>query len=212
MPTIVTSGCCRLVGNFPITKDGIISLSSRVNFTRQLLQDGHTYKVVSAPTTGTLSISAYTNLTATRYHGCPGNAGVSIPWIMKSDCKVIKFIYGGVGDSYISEYDGDLVRFPTSGDIDNPVGSHRAINASAASGPVSLYEDTTQYIGYGLIYTGHPWYIDTTKESDCTKDLSSALGIGPGYEECHLQSISVQFNPGEVPVVSMEYMYPFEEV
>jgi len=200
--------CCYLVGNFYVTAPGIISVTSQGSTEVTLITAGGVSATTVGPSTGTVSISAYAG--TARYYGCPGRAGVSIPWLTKNDCSENVYLFGGAGKSYISGNDGvgSYASFPSIPDVSNPVNSFNVINASASSGPASLYEDSIQQDGYGLIYEGNPWSINTTKETgagSCTINLTS-YGIG-GYGECKLQNLQIQAVPGQVPVVNMSFIY-----
>jgi hypothetical protein len=198
--------CCKLVGNFPITVDGIISISSKGKTEVQVYTDGSIATSVLGASTGTVSISAYASKQV--HYGCFGRAGVSVNWIKKYNCDTTTFIYAGQGSSYISGDTSNLVEFPTIQGITNPLAKVHVVNVSSSSGPVSLYEDYQQEDGYGLVFTGNPWNIDTTSEAGATINLSS-MGIG-GYGPSLLQSLSLQCTPGGLPVVSMDFVYSID--
>lgn len=195
--------CCNLVGNFNITAEGIISVTSQGSTAVNVVTAGGTSAATIAPSTGTVSISAYAS--GDRYVGCPGRAGVSIPWIIKNDCSKYVYLFGGAGKSYISGEVGTYAEFPSITGITNPVSEYDVVSASAGSGPAALYEKSIQQDGYGLEYTGFPWGINTTSEAGCTINLTS-YGIG-GYGDCKLQNLQIQTVPGQVPVVNMSFIY-----
>ncbi len=204
----MAGSCCYLVGEFNVTAPGIISVTSQGSTEVTLITAGDTNATTVGPSTGTVSISAYAG--SSRYYGCPGRAGVSVPWLTKSNCAENVYLFGGAGKSYISGNDGvgSYATFPQITGVSNPVNDFNVINASASSGPAALYEDSIQYDGYGLIYRGNPWHIDTTKETgseSCTINLTS-YGIG-GYGSCKLQNLQIQVVPGQVPVVNMSFIY-----
>ena len=198
--------CCKLVGNFPITVDGIISISSKGKTEVQVYTDGTSATSVVGASTGTVSISAYASKQV--HYGCFGRAGVSVNWIKKNNCDTTTFIYAGQGSSYISGDISGLVKFPITQSVTQPLAEVHVVNVSSSSGPVSLYEDYIQEDGYGLQFTGDPWDIDTTSEAGATVNLTS-MGIG-GYGEALLQSLSLQCTPGELPVVSMDFVYQID--
>jgi hypothetical protein len=200
--------CCNLVGNFDITAKGIISVTSQGSSQISLISAGGKNAYTISPSSGTVSIAAYAS--DKRYKGCPGRANVSIPWIIRSDCEKNVYLFGGAGRSSISGEVGDYAKFPSLPGIVNPVTEYDVVSASAGSGPSSLYEDSVQKDGYGLIYKGNPWNIDTLTEAGCTINLTS-YGIG-GYGECKLQNIQLQCVPGQIPVVNMSFIYSLEEV
>ena len=195
--------CCNLVGNFDISAKGIISITSQGSAEVTLISANGSNAAIVSPSTGTVSISAYAS--DSRYIGCPGRAGVSVPWVVRNDCDVFYYLFGGAGKSYISGEVGDYAEFPSIGGVSNPLNSYEVINASASSGPASLYEKSIQQDGYGLIYYGNPWNINTTTEEGCMVNLTS-YGIGD-YGECRLQNISLQCVPGQIPVVNMSFVY-----
>lgn len=195
--------CCNLVGNFNITAPGIISVTSQGSTQMNLISAGGTNASTISPSTGTVSITAYAS--EERYIGCPGRAGVTIPWVIRSNCAENIYLFGGAGRSYISGEVGNFAKFPSIAGITNPISEYNVVSASAGSGPASLYEDSTQKDGYGLIYSGNPWNINTTTEAGCTINLTS-YGIG-GYGECKLQNINIQCVPGQIPVVNISFIY-----
>ena len=195
--------CCNLVGNFNITAPGIISVTSQGSTQMNLISAGGTNASTISPSTGTVSITAYAS--DERYVGCPGRAGVTIPWVIRSNCAENIYLFGGAGRSYISGEVGNFAKFPSIAGITNPISEYNVVSASAGSGPASLYEDSTQKDGYGLIYSGNPWNINTTTEAGCTINLTS-YGIG-GYGECKLQNINIQCVPGQIPVVNISFIY-----
>lgn len=195
--------CCNLVGNFDISAEGIISITSQGSAEVSLISANGSNVTTVSPSTGTVSISAYAG--SERYKGCPGRAGVSVPWITRNDCDKFYYLFGGAGKSYISGEVGNYARFPSIAGISNPVNSYEVINASSSSGPAALYERSMQQDGYGLLYFGNPWNINTTTEAGCTVNLTS-YGIG-AYGECLLQNISIQCVPGQIPVVNMSFIY-----
>ena len=199
--------CCKLVGNFPINVNGVISVSSKGKTEVQVYTDGTTATAVVGSSTGTVSISAYASNNV--HYGCSGRASVSVNWIKKSNCDETTFIYAGQGFSSMSGDVGGLVSFP-GGDVSSPLATVPVVNVSSSSGPAALYEDYIQEDGYGLIFNGDPWEIDTSSEAGSTVNLTSA-GIG-GYGVSYLQSLSLQLTPGEFPVVSMDFVYLIDNI
>jgi hypothetical protein len=194
--------CCNLVGNFPSTAKGLISVSSRGNTGFQYYSSGSSSSVAIEPSTGTVSISAYA--TNKVHSGCAGRATVSINWQRRTDCDTFIYLFAGAGKSTISGNVNGLASFPSLG-VSNPITHYNTVDASASSGPAVLYTDNIQYDGIGLIYSGNPWHINTTKESQCKINLTS-YGIG-GYGLCLLQSINLQCIPGKVPIVNFDFIY-----
>lgn len=195
--------CCNLVGNFDIKAKGIISVTSQGSTEVNLISANGKNVATVSPSSGSVSITAYAGLG--KYTGCPGRAGVSIPWIIRNDCNRLIYLFGGAGKSYISGEVGNYARFPSIEGITNPVASYNVISASSSSGPASIYEDSIQRDGYGFIYSGFPWNMNTTTEAGCKVNLTS-YGIG-SYGECKLQNINIQCVPGQIPVVNMSFIY-----
>jgi hypothetical protein len=199
----MASNCCKLVGNFPTTAEGLISVSSKGNTAFQYMTaDGHSAVAVE-PSTGTVSISAYASDKA--HEGCSGSATVNINWIKRTDCNKYIYLYAGQGKATIKGDIGGLATFASAAGITNPVASYDVVEASASSGPAALYVNETQNDGIGLIYKGNPWNINTANEQDCTINLT-AYGIG-GYGQCMLQSISLQTVANKIPIVNMSFIY-----
>ena len=195
--------CCKLVSNFPTTADGLISVSSRGGTGFQFYTDNDSNAVTIEPSIGTVSISAYA---ATFVHtGCSGKATVSINWIRRADCNTFIYLFGGQGRSNITGDVSGLAYFPSLSMVVNPIAEYETVDASAASGPASLYAEGIQEDGVGLVYRGLPWFIDTNDESTCKINLTS-YGIG-GYGVCLLQSLSLQCVPGKVPTVNFDFIY-----
>lgn len=205
----MVENCCKLVNTINTQLNGIISISSRGKTEVRIFRSGTEATAVTLPSIGTVSISAYASNEI--HTGCPGRAGVSINWIRKCGDDKYTFMYSGAGNSF--KYGGvpsELITFPTLSiqGLSNPVATIKTMNASASSGPTSLYEDYTQEDGYGLIYKGGPFAadIDTTDESTTTINLSDFGGFG----DCILQSLNLQCTPGQLPVVNMEFVYNIE--
>ena len=187
--------CCKLVGNFEINVDGIISISTRTQ--TEVSKTGNS--VIIGATTGVVSISAYADNEV--HTGCNGRAAVSIPWIRKYDCDTDEVIYlfSGEGES---NYAGASDNLFSLIELRNEIVSHRAINASASSGPATIYEDELQHDGYGLIYYGNPWTFNTSTEEGVMIDT----GIGD-FGSMYLQSFSLQLTANQLPIANYEFVY-----
>jgi len=191
--------CCNLVGNFDTdlslpAGQCIISVNSTINTEYpnlgcDPLQEGHTV--------GSLNISGYAGTTP--FKGCRGRAGVQILWTRKYDCGAdqLHFIYSGEGRSYSS---GDSIPSVTLNRTYST--STKKINASSQSGPSSLYTDIEQEEGLGMTYTGDPITFDTSDYSGCTM---TNMGLGKG--NYFLQSFTIEFVPGSIPVANYTFAY-----
>lgn len=188
----MSSDCCKLVGNLSVG-EGVISVQVRSN--TEVNKSGNS--IIVGPTIGSISLSAFASRSI--HIGCPGRAGVSINWIRRYDCDndVVHFLFSGAGRSYISGDAGGFVR------LTNSVVSYPVLNASAASGPAALYEDSSQVDGYGLSYTGAPFPFDTDSEGGLIFSNIGNIGTGTIY----LQSFSLQCNPGELPTVNYDLVF-----
>lgn len=198
--------CCKLVGNFEldgrkIDRRGIISISTRSSTDMNRIGE----KIIKGPTIGSLTITAYAD--DKFFNGCTSRAGVSLNWINKYDCvkDEVHFIFAGEGKSYIQ---GDVKglavhRYPAD------TVSYKIVNASASSGPHTLYEFTTQEDGYGLSYRGGPWSFDTKSEGAVTFNMD---WLPDNYNPLYLQSFNVQAGPNQLPVATYEFVYSFKEL
>ena len=188
----MASDCCNLVGNLSIG-EGVISVQVRSN--TEVNKSGT--DIIVGPTIGSITISAFAN---TQIHvGCAGRAGVSINWIRKYDCDndIVYFLFSGSGRSFIS---GDVKGLAA---VSNSVVSYPILNASAANGPSSLYENSTQLDGYGLTYVGGPFPFNTDEEGGVV--FTDITGIGTGT--VYLQSFSLQCNPGNFPIANYDLIF-----
>jgi len=192
--------CCKLVGN--LTINGIAGCITSINVSSRsevLRECGG--QILIGPTTGTVSITGYavtpTGNDSGIHTGCPGRAGVSIPWVRRYDCDndILYLIPGGQGSSFIA------------GDIEDSaalvIGTGRSfpsISASSTSGPATVYMETSQEEGYGLDYSGGPIAFDTRDEL-----VINNFGVGEG--PLHLQNFSVEFNPGEIPTATYSFLF-----
>lgn len=186
--------CCQLVGAFPGLSDCLISINSRINTDVTRIAGN----IVIGATTGVVSITAYVNQ---KLHvGCPGRVSVQIPWLRKYDCDndVVYFLFQGEGQSSRTEPDS-IQNLAT---LNTEAVSYTTVNASASSGPASIYEYDIQTDGYGLTYIGEPWSFDTSD----SETLSMDIGVS-GYSNLYLQNFSASFQPGQVPTATYEFIY-----
>ena len=197
--------CCKLVGNLSIGDlDGCITSVNVSSRGEILAKCGET--LLLGPSTGTVSITGYAvEVTANDsglHTGCPGRAGVNIPWVRRYDCdnNITYLISAGEGTSYVA---GDVQDLAT---LNIATGrAYPTINANSSSGPATVYMETSQEEGYGLTYDGGPISFNT--ENDMT---IANFGVGDGT--LYLQNISVEFNPGEIPTASYSFMFIVSEV
>jgi len=193
MPPI---GCCQLVGSFPISTDKcFISISISSSTESSLIENE---ELIIGPTIGTVSITGYAQ--DNRYYGCPSRVSVQVPWIRKWDCdnNVVYFIPSGEGRS--SMFGDGASDF---GSLHRTIGSYRIVNASASSGPASIYTDAYQTDGYGLTYNKGPISFSTSPNGVTWDGEGLDLGVGIMY----LQNFSLELNPGEIPVASYSFVF-----
>lgn len=199
--------CCQLVGSFTgLDLDGCIisvNMSSRAELIKECGGE-----VLFGPTTGTVSITGYAvplnNPGSVIHVGCPGKAGVSIPWVRRYDCGgtdnsnpgTVYLIQAGQGSSYVSGDIQNLAQLNIDPNIE-----FTSVSASSSSGPASIYMYTTQKDGYGLNYTGGPIAFN----SEDSMVFSNFLI--PGGPALYLQNFSLETNPGEIPVANYSFMF-----
>jgi len=107
-------------------------------------------------------------------------------------------LFAGAGKSYISGDVEGLASIPGG----QSVATYPILNASAASGPTSLYEKATQTDGFGLSYSGAPYSFSSTGEEGVKMGVP---GIGAG--DMYLQSFNLQCTPGQVPIASYNLIF-----
>jgi hypothetical protein len=187
--------CCYLTNNFYISDDLGCIVSVSVSTSTETSRVGDC--IIVGPTIGTVSLSGYAT---DSYHvGCPGRAGVQIPWVRKYDCDndVVHFIFSGEGKSQVA---GDVGNLAT---VNTKVCTQTSISASSSAGP-ALYTHMEQDEGYGLDYIGNPISFNTTNDSDLIFDANK---VGAPYEDCRLQSFSLECTPGQIPVATYSYVF-----
>jgi hypothetical protein len=192
--------CCKLAGNVSIGGSGCyisVNTSCSTEITNVCGDD----TPLCGPTTQSVTLAGYASDTV--HVGCPGRAGVSIPWIRKYDCvnNKIYFLFGGKGQSYVA---GDVNGLASiSYTVNAP--SSDSFSASSSSGPTSVYMETLQENGYGLNYTGGPISFTTSKEGTTIN-----LSIGNISGLFYLQSFGLDMQPGQLPVANYTFVRGLE--
>lgn len=186
------STCCQLVGDLHLGRGCLLSISTSggAEASRPCGPQSSVYFSGASKTT---SITAYASMSVHR--GCPGRAGVTLMWIKKYDCigDKIHYIFSGEGESFVSGEANAVASV-------NFVGAESsAISASAGSGPLSIYMNTSQTVGFGLRYSGGPFSFNTGS----VKNMID-FGFGSGY----LQSFSYECQSGQVPIASYTFVTP----
>lgn len=191
--------CCYLIGNFPTQSlpagSCIVSISSSSSTEVNKAGD----EIIVGPTIGTVTLTGYVQPGI--YRGCPGRAGVSIPWLRKYDCynDQVYFINTGAGRSYRygeSDLISSLVEIPEE------VIEYSMFNADAGSGPAALYTVGSQTDGYGFKYSGGPIPFETLDYEGFVHE-NMGIGDGPWY----LQSFNVEASPGNVSKATYSFIF-----
>lgn len=186
--------CCNLVGDLRLGISSGCIISVNTNCSTEISNACGETDPQEGPTTQTVSISGYA--IDEIYRGCPGRAGVSIPWLRKYDCDddIVYFISSGEGQAYTTE-DAEFLA-----QVKYEVGPRcESWSASSSSGPSSIYMSTTQINGYGLIYNGNPFSFDTAQNIN-TYDLGD---LGSGF---YIQSFSLELQPGQIPIANYSFV------
>lgn len=157
------------------------------------------------PTVGTVSVTAYAGDSV--HIGCPGRAGVSIPWMRRHGCGPegqygIFHIKTGSGAAYVAGDTENLVQL-----VKKTGRAYKSISASSQGGPTSVYMDTEQEDGFGLIYYGQPTTFRFNSNTD--KMIWNNFGVGSGY--MYLQSFSLEMSPGELPVATFSFSFYIDD-
>lgn len=189
--------CCQLVGNLSIGETGCY-ISINTSCSTEIINACGDDTPLCGPTTQSVTLAGYA---ADSIHvGCPGRAGVSLPWVRKYDCdnNKVHFLFAGKGQSYVA---GDVGGLAT---LDTAVGcvpSSVSFSASSTSGPTSIYMTTSQENGYGLKYTGNPISFTTTKEGTIID-----LNVGDIEGTFYLQTFNLDLQPGQLPVANYTFV------
>ena len=184
---------CNVAANFPhLQGQGFISVSLRAN--TQILITVDTPRIVlTGPTVGELSITAYSTY---EIFDCPGRAGVSYEWMQRYDCEndIMHFIPRGGDRSY---YEGEITE-----DISMTTAvSYDTFSASAASGPHTPYLMTPHSDGYNFNYGGRP--IEVAGRWTGAGAVEALL---PEESEVYLTSFTWEQTPPSWPTVSYSFI------
>lgn len=186
----MADNCCQLVGNLYLG-GGACIISVSTSCSAEISKPCGPGTILFSGAVETVSIAAYASTIIHR--GCPGKAGVSIPWIRKYDCMADKtyFIFSGEGESYVAGAGSNVASVNYAAPD-----TCAAISASSSSGPQSIYMQTTQTNGYGLNYSGGPFSFNTGSAEGNVLNLGYTLGTG------YLQNFSYDCQPGQLPVAN----------
>jgi hypothetical protein len=144
---------CNVVGNFPELRNlGFTSITLRTNTPIIITSDNN--MVLVGATTGELTVSAYGSMKGYPF-ACPGRAGASYDWENRYNCltESLYYIPRGGAKSYV---EGDVgIGVTTDVAITGAV-KYPTVQASASSGPATIYLRAEQTDGYGFSYLGGP--------------------------------------------------------
>jgi len=196
---MASCGNCDLTGLFPIEYTGIISVSMSTSTEVTLTA---TNVVLTGPTTGTITMSAYPYIPGQdRLLGvsCPSSARAELKWVQKYDCfnDTMHFFPSWGGAASVS---GDSI---TGVSLEREVVTYQSMNADASSGPASPYFYSTQTDGFNLIYTGRPIAI-TSGRPQSYNILSSVL---PANTNLYLSSFDISIEPPTKSVVNYNFVF-----
>jgi len=188
--------CCNLVGNLSISMGCYISVSTNCN--TEIINVCGEDTPLCGPTTQTVNLSGFASSVV--HIGCPGKAGVSIPWVRKYDCDtdIVYFLFSGKGQSYVSGDVGGLASISTAVEC---APSTSSFSANSSSGPTSIYMETSQTNGYGLDYTGGPISFTASKTGTVAK-----LNVGNISGTFYLQTFNLDVQPGQLPVANYTFV------
>lgn len=193
--------CCQLVGNLSIAGGCYISVNTSCS--TEIINACGDDTPLCGPTTQSVTLAGYA---ADSIHiGCPGRAGVSLPWIRKYDCdnNKVHFLFAGMGQSYVA---GDVGGLASINHILSCAPASSSFSASSSSGPTSIYMETSQENGYGLNYSGGPMSFTTSKEGTTVN-----LNVGNISGVFYLQTFSLDMQPGQLPVANYTFVRSLEK-
>ncbi|HEC64591.1 MAG TPA: hypothetical protein ENI23_04805 [bacterium] len=199
---MASCGTCDITGLFSIEYTGIISVNMSTSTEITLTA---TNVILTGPTTGTISMSAYPYTPGQdRLLGvsCPSSARAELKWIQKYDCfnNKMHFFPAWGGAASVS---GD----PISGvRLEREVVTYQSMNADASSGPASPYFYSNQTDGFNLIYTGRPIAINSGRPQSYNI-LSNVL---PANTKLYLSSFDISIEPPLRSVVNYNFVFSFD--
>jgi len=203
---------CNIAGEFPISEWGIISAALRSTTSVTVTEGG---MVLSGPATGDLSITAYAPLEGEVLE-CPGRAGVSFTWDQRIDCDPDTGVYM---TTYFIPRGRDKAY--TEGDVTDEIEMIKVIdynvfNASASSGPHTVYYDMNHRDGYEFSYGGRPISINSDSGKEPT-DINFLNEVLPGKQgstgrsSLYLANFTWEYTPPNIPIVSYSFLFSYTE-
>jgi len=197
--TIDLDCSCNIAAMFPeVGGLGIVSAALKVNASILITNDEPPI-VLYGPAIGNLSVTAYAPLREDETLTCPARAGVSYEWMQKYDCDgdVVYFIPRGRDKAFKEG-------IPTADIIVTDVLEYGSWNASAATGPTTVYLMSLHYDGYGFSYEGGPFPI-----ADRTATTSVFDAILPTDSRLYLNNFSWEYTPPRIPMVSYSFIFVY---
>lgn len=193
---------CNIAAEFNLGINGLISANLRSSNNYAVTECG---LVMRGPTTGDLSLSAYT--TSGESLNCPGRAGTSFEWMQKIACDSkfqIYFIPGGRAKAYM---EGDL---PTSIQMATlkSCANYETFSASASSGPTSPALTFIHRDGHSMTYSGGPINI-TVSSGKSPMNVGALSKVLPKGSKLYLTSFSYEHTPPNIPVVNYSFLFAY---
>lgn len=200
---------CNIAAEFPITKEGIISAALRSSTNVTVTEGG---VVLAGTSTGDLSITAYAPLDGEILE-CSGRAGASFTWNQRVECDPDTGVY--MKTHFIP---GGNVKSYTEGDITSQISmieliDYNVFNASASSGPHTVYFDVEHRDGYSFLYSGEPITINSSsnRESMTISFLSNVLPSDTNRFSLYLANFSWEYTPPNIPIVSYSFLFSYTD-
>ncbi len=200
----MTCGPCDITGLFPIGGlSGIISVSisssTEVNLTS-------TEVILTGPTTGTVSMSAYPYLKGEDRLlgvGCKSSARAECKWVQKYDCFNSKMHFFPAWGGSASR-SGDAIN---GVNLEAEVVTLNSMNVDASSGPTAPYFRDTQINGFNLIYSGRPISVTSGRP----QSYSFLADVLPENTELYLSSFELSIDPPSRSVVNYNFIFALNE-
>lgn len=198
---------CHVAASFPhLGGYGIISATLRTG-TDIVLTEGEL--LLLGPTVGDLSITAYAPLPGGDLLDCPGRANISFNWEQRIECDEET----GVFRVYLIPR--GKARASTEGSVTSDISmiedfEYLTFDASAASGPHSVYMHTTHRDGHEFYYYGDPIQV-IPDDAYNNKLIPFLTPILPATSKLYLTSFSWSYTPPDVPTVSYSFLFAYDE-
>lgn len=190
---------CNIAAMFPeVGGLGIVSATLKAN-TSIVITNDEPPIILYGPSLGNLSITAYAPLPESDILTCPARAGVSYEWMQKYDCDedAIYFIPRGRDKAF---KEGIVTTDITLTDVLE----YGSWNASAATGPTTVYLMATHSDGYEFSYEGDPFPVADKEATTSVFD-----NILPTDSKLYLNNFSWECTPPKIPMVSYSFIFVY---